>query len=169
MTILGVHHLAISTPDLDRLAAFYCEQLGFERIFDAEWEPGNRAADRIMALHHTSARTAMLRGGNLYLELFEFRAPTPRAAPERRPVCDHGITHLCLLVDDVDAACERIGLDFHSEPQDLGGGVRTVYGRDPDGNVVELKQLAGGDGHPVSLRRLQLQGSGVDRADQLHA
>jgi catechol 2,3-dioxygenase-like lactoylglutathione lyase family enzyme len=152
--ILGVHHVAISTPDLDRLAAFYCDQLGFERIFDTAWEPGNRAADAIIGLRDTSARTAMLRGGNLYLELFEFHAPIPKPADARRPVCDHGITHLCLLVDDVDAATERIELDFHSVPQDLGGGVRTVYGRDPDGNVVELKELAGGDAHPVSLKRL---------------
>jgi len=152
--ILGVHHVAISTPDLDRLAAFYCDQLGFERIFDTAWEPGNRAADAIVGLRDSSARTAMLRGGNLYLELFEFRAPIPKPADTRRPVCDHGITHICLLVDDVDAATERIELDFHSVPQDLGGGVRTVYGRDPDGNVVELKELAGGDAHPVSLKRL---------------
>jgi catechol 2,3-dioxygenase-like lactoylglutathione lyase family enzyme len=167
--IVGVHHIAISTPDLDRLATFYCDDLGFERIFDAAWEPGNVAADAVTGLEGSAARTAMLRGGNLYLELFEFRAPTPQAAPERRPVCDHGITHLCLLVDDVDAACQRIGLNFQSAPQDLGGGVRTVYGRDPDGNIVELKELAGGHAHPVSLRRLQLQSPGVDCADQLHA
>jgi catechol 2,3-dioxygenase-like lactoylglutathione lyase family enzyme len=152
--IKGVHHVAISTPDIDRLAAFYCDQLGFERTFDTAWEPGTVAADRITGLRDTSARTAMLRATNLYLELFEFRAPIPRAADPRRPVCDHGITHLCLIVDDVDAACEHVGLEFHSPPQDLGGGVRTVYGRDPDGNIVELKELDGGDRHPVSLARL---------------
>jgi len=167
--IIGVHHVAISTPDLDRLATFYCDELGFERIFDAAWEPGNAAADAVTGLKGSAARTAMLRGGNLYLELFEFRSPAPEAAPQPRPVCDHGITHLCLLVDDVDAACDRIGLDYQSAPQDLGGGVRTVYGRDPDGNVVELKELQGGDDHPVSLRRLELQRARVDSADQLHA
>jgi catechol 2,3-dioxygenase-like lactoylglutathione lyase family enzyme len=152
--IKGVHHVAISTPDLDRLAAFYCEQLGFERIFEAAWEPGNPAADAVTGLSGSAARTAMLRAANLYLELFEFAAPEPRLADARRPVCDHGITHLCLLVDDVEAACERVGMAFHSAPQDLGGGVRTVYGRDPDGNVVELKELESGDRHPVSLARV---------------
>jgi catechol 2,3-dioxygenase-like lactoylglutathione lyase family enzyme len=152
--IKGVHHVAISTPDLDRLADFYCAQLGFERIFETAWEPGNAAADAITGLPGSAARTAMLRAANLYLELFEFRAPAPRRAHSMRPVCDHGITHLCLLVDDVDAAIERVDLAFQSAPQDLGGGVRTVYGRDPDGNVLELKELAGGDSHPVSLARL---------------
>jgi catechol 2,3-dioxygenase-like lactoylglutathione lyase family enzyme len=60
-------------------------------------------------------------------------------------VCDHGITHLCLDVDDLDADYKRLlgaGVTFHSPPQDLGAGVRTCYGRDPDGNVVELQQLS---------------------------
>jgi catechol 2,3-dioxygenase-like lactoylglutathione lyase family enzyme len=152
--IKGIHHVAISTPDLDRLAAFYCEQLGFERIFDTAWEPGNLAADAVTGLPGSAARTAMLRAANLYLELFEFSAPEPQRSDLQRPVCDHGITHLCLLVDDVEAACARVDLAFHSAPQDLGGGVRTVYGRDPDGNVIELKELEGGDRHPVSLARL---------------
>jgi glyoxylase I family protein len=151
--IKGVHHVAISTPDLDRLAAFYCEQLGFERIFEAGWAD-NPAADAVTGLPGSAARTAMLQAANLYLELFEFTAPEPRPADAWRPVCDHGITHLCLLVDDVDGACDRVGMEFLSAPQDLGGGVRTVYGRDPDGNIVELKELGGGDRHPVSLARL---------------
>ena len=40
---------------------------------------------------------------------------------------------------------------FQSAPQDLGAGVRTVYARDPDGNVVELKELVGGARHPFAL------------------
>lgn len=35
-----------------------------------------------------------------------------------------------------------LGVDFHCQPQDLGGGVRTTYARDPDGNVVELQELS---------------------------
>ena len=34
------------------------------------------------------------------------------------------------------------GMTFHSPPVDIGPGLRTVYGRDPDGNVVELQELA---------------------------
>jgi catechol 2,3-dioxygenase-like lactoylglutathione lyase family enzyme len=94
----------------------------------------------------------MLRGGSAYLELFEYHAPEPSAAPPARRVCDHGITHLCLQVDDLEAAYEQLaaaGMGFNSRPQDLAPGLRTVYGRDPDGNVVELHEFA--PGHPFGL------------------
>ena len=151
--IRGVHHVAISTPDAERLLGFYCGQLGFEKRFDASWEAGTEAADTIMGLKDSAARQIMLRTGNLYLEVFEFHAPSPRAGDPQRAVCDHGITHLCLLVDGLDDEVERLraaGVPFQSAPQDLGGGIRTIYARDPDGNVVELKELASED-HPWAI------------------
>ena len=59
-----------------------------------------------------------------------------------RPVCDHGITHIAFEVDDLDAEYDRLkaaGMRFHCPPQNLGVS-RVTYGRDPDGNVLELWQ-----------------------------
>jgi len=151
--IRGVHHVAISTPDAERLLGFYCDLLGFEKLFDASWEPGAELADTIMGLEDSAARQIMLRTGNLYLEVFEFHSPAPRPADPVRQVCDHGITHMCLLVDGLDDEVERLreaGVPFQSAPQDIGGGIRTIYARDPDGNVVELKELASED-HPWAI------------------
>ncbi|MEA2273189.1 MAG: hypothetical protein QOI98_1897 [Solirubrobacteraceae bacterium] len=47
-------------------------------------------------------------------------------------------------------------MSFHAPPQDLGGGVRTTYGRDPDGNVVELQQLRPATEHPYSTYQTPL-------------
>ena len=141
--ISGVHHVAISTGDCERLLGFYRDLLGFEVVFEQTWPPGTSVADAITGLEGSSARQLMLRAANFYLELFEYRSPQPRPADPRRPVCDHGITHLCLDVSDLDAEYERLvaaGMVFHCAPQDLGGGVRATYGRDPDGNVVELQE-----------------------------
>jgi len=151
-----LHHVAISTPDADRLVAFYRDLLGFGVVYSGAWSRGSAAADALTALEGSSARQVMLRAGNAYLELFEFSSPAAAPAAADRPVCDHGLTHLCLLVDDVDAEQERLsaaGVPFHSAPEDLGLGVRTTYARDPDGNVVELKQLSS-PSHPVALPAL---------------
>ena len=140
--ILGVHHVAVSTGDLDRSLDFYAGLLGFEIVFDQWWPRGTQVADAITGLRGSSARQLLLRGGNLFVELFEYESPRPRPADPMRPVCDHGITHLCLDVEDLEAEYARLveaGVTFHSPPQDLGGGVRTTYARDPDGNVVELR------------------------------
>jgi catechol 2,3-dioxygenase-like lactoylglutathione lyase family enzyme len=151
--IRGIHHTAISTGDFDRMLHFYRELLGFELVFEGAWPEGTEVADRITALAGSSARQAMLRTGNAFFELFEYASPTPRAGDPDRPVCDHGITHLCLDVSDVDAEYERLkaaGMRFHCPPQQLGPDVRTTYGRDPDGNVVELQEVLTRE-HPIAL------------------
>jgi catechol 2,3-dioxygenase-like lactoylglutathione lyase family enzyme len=71
-------------------------------------------------------------------------------------VCDPGITHLCFDVTDLDQEYERLseaGMTFHCPPQDAFAGVRTTYGRDPDGNVVELQEVPGAE-HRIALPSL---------------
>jgi catechol 2,3-dioxygenase-like lactoylglutathione lyase family enzyme len=148
----GLHHVAICTPDANRSIAFYRDQLGFELVVDQSWQPGIDLADTVLGLERSSGRQVLLRIGNAYLELFEFWSPSGRAGDPDRRVCDHGYTHLCIDVDDLDETYERlltIGVPFHSPPQDLFPGVRTCYSRDPDGNVVEIQELA--PGHPFSV------------------
>ena len=70
---------------------------------------------------------------------------TTRQAPGR-PVNDHGITHICLRVSDIDAECQRLeraGVRFNSAVVDLGTE-RSVYGRDPFGNTLELLERTAG-------------------------
>ena len=145
--ILGVHHTALSVSDMDRSLAFYRDLLGLEVLFDAGWPRGSEQADKILRVSDTSARAVMLRTGNTHIELFQFHTPESAPMAEDRPVIDRGITHIAFDVKDVDAEYERLskaGMVFHCEPQDLGKNCRTTYGRDPDGNVVELQELFGG-------------------------
>jgi glyoxylase I family protein len=145
VAILGFHHVAFSTPDLDRLTTFYCDLFGFERVFEFAWEPGVDAFDAMMAVKGTGARVAMLRTGNSFLEFFEFSAPTPAPQDQNRPVIDHGITHICIAVDDAVAECKRLdalGLRLHCPPIKSELPVTGTYGRDPDGNVIEILEVS---------------------------
>ena len=77
-------------------------------------------------------------------ELFQYATPQPHPSDSNRPVCDHGITHLCLQVTDIDAEYARLkaaGMRFHCPPQEYTSGLWATYGRDPDGNVVELLEV----------------------------
>ncbi len=158
--ITGIHHVAISTPDAERLLGFYRDLLGMEVVFDQTWPPGTEVADAITGLSGSSARQLLLRCGNAYLEVFEFASPAARPGDPDRPVCDHGITHVCLDVDDLDADHGRLSearVRFHTAPQDLGYGVRTTYARDPDGNVVEMQELSPASTHPYAVPGLASQ------------
>ena len=103
---------------------------------------GADRADKITGLKDSSAKLVMLRAGNACIELFEYSSPQARPGDPNRPACDHGITHLCLDVRDIEAEYERLraaGMVFHCPPQNIGG-VSATYGRDPDGNT----SIAGG-------------------------
>lgn len=140
--IKGIHHTAISTGDFERALAFYRDLLGLEMVSELNWPSGVELADTITGLEGSAARSVMLRTGNSSIELFEFSSPAPKPSDPKRRVCDHGITHIALEVDDIDPEYERLkaaGMSFHCPPQDLGVS-RVTYGRDPDGNVLELWQ-----------------------------
>jgi glyoxylase I family protein len=141
--ITGVHHTAISTGDLDRLLGFYRDLLGFQEVFSSAWEIGNERVDGVIGLKNTSGQVVMLKAGNAFIEFFQYATPTPKPADPNRPVVDHGITHICLEVEDIDYEYERLknaGMLFHCPPTGSkeDQGLRATYGRDPDGNVIEL-------------------------------
>ena len=141
--IRGIHHTAISTSDFQRALGFYRDLLGFEVVFEFAWPKGTEPADQITGLDGSAAKAAMLRAGNAFIELFEYEAPRPASGDPTRPVCDHGITHIALDVRDIQAEYERLsaaGMRFHCPPLDMGA-VKATYGRDPDGNVVELQEI----------------------------
>jgi catechol 2,3-dioxygenase-like lactoylglutathione lyase family enzyme len=145
--IRGIHHVAISTPDLDRLTTFYIDVFGFEQVMETNWR--NRPiVDRMIGLTDSAARQVMLRAGNAFLELFQYEAPQGWSANPSRSPADHGYTHFCIDVTDIDAEYERLsanGMTFHAAPptsEEIGDTrLRAIYGRDPDGNIVELQEI----------------------------
>jgi catechol 2,3-dioxygenase-like lactoylglutathione lyase family enzyme len=150
--IRGIHHTAVSCADLERSIAFYRDLLGFETVLDYAWPEGTADMNRTHQLEQTSGRVLLLKLGNSMLELFEYTTPLPSLRDESRRLCDHGITHFCLDVDDLDAEYERLraaGMEFHCSPVDYGT-VKCTYGRDPDGNVIELQEVKSAD-DPLAL------------------
>lgn len=155
--IRGIHHVAITTPDIDRLIAFYRDDIGMEVMRDSGWSVGSDRIDTLVGLSGSSARTATLKLGNAYLELFEYMTPVGHPGDPDRPVNDAGYTHFCLDVTDIDDEYERLvaaGMRFHCPPPPASaigsGNLRSTYGRDPDGNVIELQEILDPD-YPLRL------------------
>ena len=141
-----LHHASITTTDGDRLSAFYETHFGFVRVHQGEWDGGAPMIDAIFGLSDTSVRMVMLRLGDAFLEIFEFRRPL-RTRNDDRAVAVPGFTHVAVATDDVDADYDRLlaaGVTFHCPPQTAPGLCRATYARDPDGNIVELLQPAPG-------------------------
>lgn len=142
--IRGIHHVAVHVNDLDRMIKFYRDAFGFEPVGEEFSWRDNTMLDQLLDVPGSAARGTMLRAGSCYLELFEFSAPNPISTRPLRPF-DKGYTHFCVDVTDIEREYERLralGMTFgHPRPLDAGH-VKSIYGRDPEGNVIEIQQTA---------------------------
>jgi len=148
--INGVHHISLSTTDLDRLLGFYRDLLGLSARHVSQLEEGNKPFETIVGMTGAQGRAASLRAGNVQIEFFHYTNPVPKPV-EVLPACDGGIRHICFDVTDIWSEYERLraaGIEFVSEPQFLERAKATsVYARDPDGNIVEFQELH--EGSPI--------------------
>jgi catechol 2,3-dioxygenase-like lactoylglutathione lyase family enzyme len=141
----GIHHVALSVPDMKKAHEFYSDLLGFEKVGgnDFSWGEGSEGPDRVLRLKNSAANYSMLKAGNIYLELFEFSSPKQPAQDPDKPVSTYGYTHFAFDVTGIEDLYRRLvaaGMDFHTEPQHFTG-VSSTYGRDPFGNVIELQEI----------------------------
>ncbi|MCP4906479.1 MAG: hypothetical protein GY910_16005 [bacterium] len=140
--IHGVEHTAISVPDLRVAIDFYCGVLGFELESESGWPKGVAELDALVGLAESASEVAMLRMGETRIEIFQYESPEPRPQDLEFRVCDHGLTHFCLAVTGIEDEYARLvgaGVVFNAPPVELGASI-CAYGRDPFGNVFELKQ-----------------------------
>ena len=139
--ILGIHHTALSTRDADRLVRFYRELFGFEVEFDFPWDESNQAFKQSHAVHESAGRVVMIANGASRLEIFEYRKPAPRPDIPARANADLGIAHFSIEVRDIAKEYARLvaaGMKFQSELVTQTPTIQMAYGRDPDGNLIEL-------------------------------
>ncbi|MBX2801516.1 MAG: VOC family protein [Myxococcales bacterium] len=127
LTVTGVSHVGIRVHDLERSLAFY-ELLGFDKTF------GPGGPEPVAILHHPAGIEI-----NLILNAPEADVPNPLMdVATKQP----GYTHMALWVESVDAAeavLEAAGFPL-SGKMTVPSGMRAIFVRDPDRNVVELDQ-----------------------------
>ena len=143
--ITGIHHFALTVSDMDRSLAFYTGLFGLEVASDREVE--RDYIEKITAVPGAHQRLVHLSGYGHRLELLEYKAP--RGEARARPLQDAGSAHVCFITDDLDAEVDRLqaaGVTFRSLPvvttSGPNKGGRGIYVEDPDGNAVEVVQVA---------------------------
>ncbi len=140
--IRGIHHIGVHVHDMDRMIRFYEEAFGFELVGEGFSWSDDEFIDRIVDVPGSAARGCMLRAGTCYMELFQYSAPAPNSSTPLAPF-DKGYTHFCVDVTEIEIEVERlktVGMTF-SEPAPINmGHVKSLYGRDPEGNVIEVQE-----------------------------
>ena len=145
--IRGIHHIGINCRDIDRMKRFYIEAFASK---SSRWlRLGERAVDGpYRRSAGSAARGVMLRAGTCYIELFQYSAPPPGNDGPLRPQ-DRGYTHFCVDVTEIEkdmAHLKACGMTFTGRDLADAGHVKTLYGYDPEGNVIEVQQCTPGNG-----------------------
>jgi glyoxylase I family protein len=154
--ILGIHHIAMHTPNFDAMVRFYRDAFGFRPPAE-EWTwRDSPLMDRGIDVKGSAARGLILKAGNCYIEMFDYASPPSRSGGAARPN-DHGYTHFAIEVTDIADEMKRLaalGMTFpEPDPIDIGD-VKFIYGKDPDGNIIELLEMA--KGHVHAMERLDV-------------
>jgi len=139
--IVGIHHVAIGVPDFERGLAFYRDVLGFEVVERSDFDGEQPRVDSAIGLPRVTAKMAMLKAPNAFIELWQYTHPAPE--DRRGRPCDQGYVHFALQVDDIEREYARLvaaGMEFVGAPVDFGVA-SAIYGRDPFGNVIELYDI----------------------------
>ncbi len=121
MNLVGLDHIVLCVRDVDATRAFYVDLLGME---SREERPGK------WALHFGTQKISL-----------QHDATLPEIARGTTP----GSGNFCLIAaDSVDLLVDRLrnrGIEILAGPDERVGAIgtiRSVYFRDPDGNLVEV-------------------------------
>ncbi len=141
--IAGFGHVAIKVTDLDRSLDFYRDRLGFPEMLRLKNEDGSTW---LVYLRITDDH---------YIEIF------PGAENDRAPGWNaNGVNHMCFTIVDLDGTTARIkaaGISLTSEIKDGLDGNRQAWIEDPDGNRIELMEMAPDCLQYQAIRRLHAE------------
>jgi catechol 2,3-dioxygenase-like lactoylglutathione lyase family enzyme len=121
LRVIGLDHIVLATADVERLLAFYSDVLGLEGVRVDEWR---RSEVPFPSVRVDATTLIDLMSGQ--------RSGT-------------NVDHFCLVIEplDLDALAEGGDVDVASGPTDglfgAQGYARSLYVRDPDGKVIELR------------------------------
>lgn len=126
MQLLRLDHLVLTVADVDRTVAFYRDVLGMTPVVFGEGRRALAFGEQKINLHEVGRELEP-----------KARVPQP------------GSADLCLVVtgsaEQTVARLQRHGVDVEQGPVDRTGAlgpIRSVYLRDPDGNLLELSCYA---------------------------
>ena len=144
-----IHHLGMTVSDIQRSIAFYRDTLGMTLIGRREYVEADYVAKQTgyegVRLSVASFRVCPDSPNSLEVVQYLNHTAEPVDTSTNRP----GGTHLCLLVDDLEAAYDHLqsqGVRFKSTPVEITAGPnrggKVIYFFDPDNYVLEMFEPA---------------------------
>lgn len=130
MALVHIHHISLNCQDPIGVERFYTRHFGFQRV-------------RVVPMRER--QIVFLSGAGIRLELFPATDDRPLPRPEKDGYLWPSVRNISFEVDDVDAKIAAMGKDADVTLgplsfDDIVPGWRSVWLRDPAGNIVQLTQ-----------------------------
>lgn len=130
LEIVAIDHIVLRTSKLNAMLDFYCNVLGCKVERELPAETG----------------LTQLRAGNALIDIVTVDSELGRLGGEAPTATGNNLDHICLQLkaiseDDIKAHLHQAGItegDFEERYGAQGFG-RSIYIRDPEGTVVELR------------------------------
>lgn len=137
----GLHHIGITVRDLKRSFDWYSKMFAMEPG-PVNYGKGQELSDAVQ-VRGAELSFSMIEIGGTRIEFLEYHKPA--GSDFTLSNNDVGATHICLQVDDMDAAYSALlerGAVFNAPPVTLTegdlAGSTWAYLRDPDGIQLEI-------------------------------
>ena len=138
--VTGIGHTAIRARDLEAMLDFYTGTLGFQEMFRLNHDDGSLMLVYVRVTD------------DQFLEFF------PDGSGETPPGSNVGYNHVCLTVADIEATLrdlEARGVPLARGLQMGRDGNRQAWIADPEGNRIELMEIAPDSRQAEALARLR--------------
>ncbi len=131
MSDISFHHVALTCESVARIEKFYCDNFGFSRKRAFQIGEGKEIV--------------YISNSVVYMELFPKEAERPMPPFDKDGPAYPALRHIAFKVADVDAALAAM----RDPPQislgpltfdDFIPGWKSVWIKDPDGNLIEISQ-----------------------------
>ena len=154
-----IAHVALATPDIERLSAFYAALIG--RPVHNHGRYANALFENITGLKDVDIRAAWIMADNLTFEMWQYvNPPTERAEPPEAAA--PGWVHVGFAADDLDAEAARLDAAGIEVAPTRFVDLKGLAGRDPDGNRFLVVARPPAD-HALSFERLTAPSFVADR------
>jgi glyoxylase I family protein len=136
-------HYSHCVSDIARSRRFYTDVLGFEIVFEIDFD--DAATARVMGIASCKFKGIFMKRDGMRIELIGFTDPAPDRRVRLHRSNEIGHSHLSFYVTSLDEALAELraqGVPVDEETrQVLPSGIECCVVRDPDGFPIEIVQV----------------------------
>jgi glyoxylase I family protein len=140
--VMRAVHVSLVASDLERSLRYYCEGLGFRELM--RMEMGQEVASVGQFEGEVRFHSVLVSRDDLVLQIINWPLPGVTAPPGVKPLNESGLTHIGIIVEDVDKALEalvKLGGTVIEASRTRLEGADIVMTLDPDGTRIEIERV----------------------------